>query len=204
MRVTGLFDQFDNLESIQAEDLIKWLKPPHHLITIQNLLANRILYPQSVPVTKQDLEFDLALLREALKSAKVKSFVDQTTKKIIIPHQFIESIPNIGQLVWVFIDAFLLSLPQQKDLRVWTVETARPAKVLGTVIFPKLDVNGEMKFKLDGKDFIIKKGSLVILPCGVHCHLNFQFTNGEILGLKEGAIEIYGGELGLVVDGRQT
>lgn len=210
MKVIGLFDQFDNLESISPEDLIKWLKPPHNLITIANSLANRILYPQVVAVSREELDFDLSLLREALRSEKVKflkdkmQFLDKLAKKILIPEDFTQVMPNLGSLISAFIDGLLLEIPKEKNSRIWTVAaTGEKPRVLGTVVFPHFEGSGQMQFKLDGENFLAKKGSLMIIPCQKgHCHLTFKFTSGEILGLKEGMIEVYGGQAGLIIDGR--
>lgn len=210
MKVTGLFAAFDNLESISAEDLMRWLKPPHNLIVIQNLLANRILYPQVVPITKDELDFDLSLLKEALRSEKVKflkadkNFLDKVGKKILIPEDFLQVIPDISRLVLTFIDGLFLEKTLQENSRIWTVLTSgENAHVLGTVVFPHFEGNGQMQFQLDGKNFLAKQGKLMVIPCPRgHCHLTFRFTSGEILGLKEGMIEVYGGQLGLIVDGR--
>ena len=201
MKVSGLFDQFDNLEQILVEDLTKWLKPPHNLITIQNALANRIFYPQVVPVTLEELDFDLGLLREALKSKP--QFLDKVSKKILIPEDFIKTFPNLDSLVWAFVDALLFNLPKDTNSCLWTVVEAGNLRILGTVLFPQFEGNGQMQLRLDGKNFMLKRGSLAIFHCQKsHCHLNFRLTSGQILGLKEGVVEIYGGELGLMIDGR--
>ena len=59
----GLFDSFDNLDTISAESLIPWLKPVPELKRIENYLANKILYPQTIAQTEFEMQMDLAILR---------------------------------------------------------------------------------------------------------------------------------------------
>ena len=53
------------------------------------------------------------------------------------------------------------------------------------------------------KNFKVKAGSLIAIPClKDRCKIAYKFASGKILGKKENALEIYGGRLGLLIDGR--
>src|SRR5687768_2390810 len=96
-KLSGIFDSFDNLDQIEIESLITWLKNPPSPVQLENYLANKILYPTSLPLTESDMKIDLAILREALKINGPKAeksnsnllgdnpFLNVTLRKIIIP-----------------------------------------------------------------------------------------------------------------------
>ena len=80
-KLTGLFYQLKNIEQITSETIAKWLKNPPEGNYIANLLANKLLYTQTLPVSSLELEIELAILREYLK--KNPGFFDKEGKKII-------------------------------------------------------------------------------------------------------------------------
>src|SRR5688572_29560259 len=98
-KVTGIFEEFDFLDQIPIDDISKWIPiklPPFYL---ENFLANKILYPQSIPVTEVDLAIEIAILREIVKR---KSHFDPKLNQIFIPETFLSRFPNLSQLVWVY------------------------------------------------------------------------------------------------------
>src|SRR3990167_9440024 len=111
-KLTGLFSSFDDLDQISPEAIASWLKPAPELTSLENYLANKILYPQAVPLTKHDMQIDLAILREALrmngpKPGEQKSnallggnpFLNITLRKILIPERFLDFVPDLASLV---------------------------------------------------------------------------------------------------------
>ena len=66
-KLSGLFDSFDNLDQIDIDSLILWLKNKPSSIQLENYLANKILYPQITPITADEMKIDLAILREILR-----------------------------------------------------------------------------------------------------------------------------------------
>lgn len=204
-KVTGVFDAIDNLDLILAEDVARWLKNPPQPIILQNYIANRILYPQAVAVSLADLEMDLAILREALK--RDKSYFSYETRKIIIPDILVSRIPNLAKLVWVFIDAYLLDLSEKTRPEIWTVIMRHDDmdEILGTIIAPHFKGKGAIEVRLeDSKQSVtVKQGGLMVLPClKSRCKLDFKLSSGEMLTQKMGSVEVYGGKLGLVIEGR--
>lgn len=213
----GLFDIFDNLDAISAEFIAKWLKPQPQLLYIENYLAQRILYPQTVPMTQSDMKLDLAILREALRTPMLghvpegtwlgdNPFLNITLRKILIPSKFLEFIPDLPNLTWTFVDGLLLGR-KKKDFfeDLWTVELRGEIdEVVGSVLLPQFkDDKGEIQLTLLGKTYKIRVGILMVIPCPAkRCEVSFKVNAGKILGKEDLAVEVYGGRLGLMIDGR--
>lgn len=214
----GLFDSFDNLDQINIADIVRWLKPTPNEIQLENYLANRILYPQTIPTTAYDMKIDLAILREALRingpklNQKESSllgdnpFLNITLRKVLIPEKFLKFVPDLGSLTWAFVDALLLDR-QRKDFfgDLWTVIlTDQTDEVIGSIILPQFkDEKASMDLSLQGKTYKIRSGSLTVIPCQQQrCEIAYKLNGGKILGKNEAALEISGGKLGLMIDGR--
>lgn len=215
-RLIGLFDAFDNLDTISAESIASWLKPTPDLSQIENYLTNKILYPQTLPQTEYEMQMDLGILREALKMNAPKSgnnllgnnpFINTTLRKIIIPASFMNFVPSLKILAWIFIDAFLAAR-QKKDFftDLWTIVlTDDTDETVGSLILPEFDeASGMMNLTVLGREYEIRPGSLTIIPC-LHerCEIIYKLRSGRILGKSENAVEVSGGKLGLLVDGRK-
>lgn len=212
---TGLFDSFDNLDSISAESLIPWLKPVPELVRIENYLANKILYPQTIAQTEFEMQMDLSILREALRLNAPKDnnamlggnpFINTTLRKLMIPAKFLSFVPDLKTLAAVFIDA-LLQNREKKDFfaDLWTIVlTDDVYEIVGSVLFPQFNEGGFMKLNLFGKIYEIKPGVFNIIACPKdRCEINYNIQKGSFLGKNESAIEISGGKLGLIIDGRK-
>lgn len=217
-KLTGLFDSFDNLDQINIDSLTAWLKSPPTSIQLENYLANKILYPRTLPLTDFDMKVDLAILREALRINGPKlgtrvgpllgdnPFLNITLRKVIIPERFLHYICDLVSLTWAFVDGLLLDRRKEdwfEDL--WTVVLADDIdEIVGSILLPQFGGEGDsMDLSLLGKDYKIKAGSLTIVSCPKNrCEIAYKFSKGEFLGKKENAVEVYGGELGLMIDGR--
>lgn len=218
-KLSSLFDSFDNLDQILPEAIASWLKPIPQIAQLEDYLANRILYPQALPQTVYDMQIDLSILREALKMNGPKSGIDKnnallgdnpflnvTLRKLLIPAKFLDFVPNLAVLTQVFIDALLVGRSKEdwfEDL--WTVVlTNEIDEVVGSVILTQFNSNGGvMNLKLLGREYKIVQGNLVVLPCPKdRCEIAYKLLNGHVLGKTENAVEVYGGRLGVVVDGR--
>lgn len=218
-RLPGLFDSFDNLDQITPEEIASWLKPVPDYKVLENYLANKILYPQTRSISEHDMQVDLCILREALKKNGPKPevqktnsllgdnpFINMTLRKILIPVEFLNFVPSLLNLVQVFIDAFLLSRQRQDYFQdLWTVVlTDDIDEVVGSVLLPQFEGNGGvMSFKIQSKHYEIRQGDLMLVPCPKgRCEIAYKLQKGKLLGRQENAFEVYGGKLGLVVDGR--
>lgn len=215
-KFSGLFDSFDNLEKINVENVASFLKNPPQLIPLENYLANRILYPQTLPLTEQDLNIDLAILREALKLTISPSestflgenpFFNKTLRKIMIPRRFLNFIPSLAKLTWAFVDVLPFDRTKNDYFeQLWVIElTDDTNETVGSLLLPQFDSGlSTMSVNLLGKSFQVKPGTLLVIPCPKdRCEISYKFDKGKILGKAENALEISGGKLGLMIDGRK-
>lgn len=205
----GLFDSFYNLNEISVDSLMSWLKNPPATVQLEDYLANKILYPTTIPLTDFDMKIDLAILREALRINSPKPddpFLNITLRKIVIPEKFLQYVPDLVSLTWAFVDGLLLNR-RKKDWfeDVWTVVVADDIdEIVGSVLLPQFgDSNDNMILTLLGQDYKIKAGSLTLVSCPTSkCQIAYKLNNGKILGKNISAVEVYGGKLGLMIDGR--
>ncbi|MBI2196925.1 hypothetical protein HYU45_04945 [Candidatus Daviesbacteria bacterium] len=220
-KLPGLFDSFDNLDQISPEDIALGLKPIPQANLLENYLGNRILYPGTLPLTEQDMKIDLSILREALKQTNPKPphqklnallgdnpFLNTTLRKVLIPVRFLDFVPDLKSLVLTFIDALLLGRERQDFFEdLWTIVlTDDIDEVAGSLLLPQFDgSSGVMNLRLQGERYEINQGSFKIISCPKErCEIAYKLQKGRMLGKQESAVEIYGGKLGLVVDGRSV
>ncbi len=217
-KLKGLFDSFYNLNEISVDSLIPWLKNPHNTVQLEDYLANKILYPTTVPVTEFGMKIDLAILREALRMNSPKSddmggsllrnnpFLNITLRKIIIPERFLGYVPDLTSVAWAFVDGLLLNRRKGNWFEdIWTVVlVGNIDEIVGTVLLPQFgDTTDNLILTLPGKDYKIKAGSLALVPCPASKYqIAYKFTSGKILGKNLNVLEVYGGKLGLMIDGR--
>lgn len=217
-KLPGLFDIFDNLDQIRIEDIARWLKPQPKLEYIENFLAQRILYPQAVPLTSDDMKIDLAIMREALRMASPwdkssnpllgdNTFLNITLRKILIPQRFLTFIPDLTTLTWTFVDGLLFGRSRKDFFEdLWTVVLeGETDEVIGSVLLPQFkDKDGVLQITVLGKTHKICAGTLTLIPCPKsRCEVSFTVRSGKILGKEDLALEVYGGKLGLMIDGRE-
>lgn len=196
-KVTGIFDAFDDLDLIPAEEVARWVKPAPPLFYLENYLANRILYPQATPQTKTEVDLDLAILREALR--RNSSFFLTAEKKFLIPEEFSLRLPNLSALVLAFVDAY-----KPKDIVTVTLVKKSGDEVIGMVIAPEnIQPTDILKFIVEDKSYQIKPGSIMVIPeVSSHCHIAFRANLAKLLDKNEIVFEGSGGRLGILIDGR--
>lgn len=190
-KLSGIFETFPNIDQVGIEQVLNGLKSHPGEIAVENFLANRILYPQAVPVNPEDLDIDWAILREAVKTAPSK-FYDQQNKKISVPKDFLARFPDLKRLAVCFIESLNL-----KDIVHFVG--------LGTFISCKFeDTKGKMELDIESLRVSVSFGRLMQIPCFTsHCHVSFKGKGVKIAGKQEGVIEALGGKLGVLVDGRK-
>lgn len=215
-KVTGVFDQFQDLDLISTEDIVQWIKSPDattipvlnargsvpHNIMLENYVANRIFYPQAVPMIDQDMRIDLAILREALR--RKPAYFTSVSRKIFIPKIFAERIPNLKELTWAFIDAYIINRKLDPSESVWTVILRGDGdETVGTILIPQFHGKGVVDIAIEGENTSVNAGNLSVIPCPKQrCIVSFKLKSGKILNRDEGALQLYGGKLGIMVDGR--
>lgn len=128
--LSGVFDQFPDLEKVSAEQLLSWIsqKPDIHFVV--NFLGNRILYPQTVPLTKKEMELDFAILRAGIRLKPGLVFQPQTNK-IVIPKLFVERFLPLKAMALSIIEGI-----NPKGVHLIYYKDGAQLKILGSVISP--------------------------------------------------------------------
>lgn len=204
-KVSGAFDFFKDLDTIPVEDVIRWVKHPPDPLILYNFLANKILYPQAIGTTQDEIEWELALLREALRRNPI--FLNIKTKKIIIPEIFVSRVPNLAQLALAFVDAYILGwTTKNPGENIWTLilKNSDKEEVIGSVLMPEfIAETGNITISILKKSIQSAKGGVLILPCEVNsCVVDFKVNGGKLLGTDQGSVSVLGGKLGILVDAR--
>ncbi len=158
-KLSGAFDQFSNLQRIKIEEINHWIKPKQDPKLLTNFLGNRILYPQTIALTKQEMDIDLAILRAAIKKEPLK-FYDPKLKKINIPQDFVNRFHPQTSLTAAFVDSLELNNVSQ----VFITE-ASGKKLATAVIVPQtLPEKGQVDTVLGNQKFKLKLNTLTLLP----------------------------------------
>ncbi|MCR4305735.1 MAG: hypothetical protein NUV73_01480, partial [Candidatus Daviesbacteria bacterium] len=75
---------------------------------------------------------------------------------------------------------------------------------VGSVLLPQFEGSGgRINLKLKAEKYEIKQGNFRLIPCPKErCEIEYSLQSGKFLGKQASAVEVYGGKLGLMVDGR--
>lgn len=189
-----------NIEGVSINNVTRWLNKPYDDIVIQNKVSNRILYPQAVPQNNEEMEIDLAILRERLK-LRSSVYLNKTNNQILIPFDMTARFPDLTKLVWAFVDAL-----QPEDVKtVLLVKEAESAQILGTLLRPNIPKpNNSIYLWVNGKKLSIKPQSFAVIPVKDNqTEIKFESEEATILGKHVFASEIKSGILGIIIDTRQ-
>lgn len=205
-KVGGIYDSFSDLEELPIDNIVSKLDRKEDPVILENELGNRILYPQTVPLTNLGLDFDLAVLESVLggmgkKMCNITSCgYSPHSNKIYIPEGFLERLPKPLDIVKVFIDA----LKPSGVVTLYQRSEKTGNKILGTVLRPKLTTSlGEVSLLVSGKKYQNKIGGLTIIPAPLNRYdIRFESREATLLGKNQLATEVAGGALGIVLDAR--
>ena len=205
-KLSAFFDSFDNLDQIPLELISRWIKPKIKDAQLENYIANKILYPQTLPMSEYEMQIDLAILREALRINGPKegdnkdtllgnnAFLNINLRKIIIPDKFLRYAPNLQTLVWIFLDGLLIDKVRDdfyEDL--WTVILSDDVdEVVGSVTLPRIESkDAQIEVNIGNQSFKIKAGTLMIIPCEAQrCPISYKLRGAQALGKDEGSLEV--------------
>ena len=188
--LSGVFDEFPDLDKIHVDQLMAWIsqKPEVHFLV--NSLGNRILYPQTIPLTKTELEIDFAILRVGIRLKPSLVFQPQTNK-IVIPKLFVDRFPPLKSIVLSIIEGI-----NPKGTHFIYIKEKPQLKLIGSVVSPpnpqKLSRNGTTVTFSSGKinkQMPLNSISLVELP-----------LSETIITLGDEEFKVSGGEVGVMVD----
>lgn len=187
-----------NIEGVSLKNVLKWLNKSDAGVILQNKVSNRLLYSQVVAENEEEMEIDLAILRERLK-LRHQEYLRAVSRRILIPEKLTQKYPNIVKLILAFIDAF-----QPIGLTTLTLEsTAGGYKDLGTLIRPNLLPGAEVELTITGKKFKVLRKIVIIPSPSNKVDIEFRANRGELLGQHHLITEVAGGLIGVILDARE-
>lgn len=184
-KLSGVFENFLDLEKIPATDIARWLKSIKDIEVIENTIANRILYPQTLPVTKIDMDIDFAILKEIL--IRDPSLVyDLKNSRIVISEQIEARFSPINRLVTIICES--VNIPPQ----VVNIYAAKGSRALGSVIAPKLkETIDEVSIDIGNQSKKLSTGKIYLIP--------IKDKQSTILLNKQLTLNVSGGEIGVII-----
>lgn len=200
-KVNPLHEYFSTLEDVAVSDIQAWLGHQEDLTILENRIGNRMLYPQVIPQTINDLAFDFAIVRKVIELNQTK-FYNKNLKRIDIPVEFTTHFPDMKKLVVAFIDGIL----PPGITTFWMKSVSFGPKNLGTLIRPEnLKVGDVVNIGIEGRQYQIKSDSFVVIPIPrSRADMTFTSPSASLIGKKILSIEVATGQLGLIVDTRIT
>lgn len=154
---------------------------------MENFIANRIIYPQTVPTSKLELEVDMAIFREAAKR-QPEIFYSESKKRITVPEEFEYRFATAENLVKCLVEALNL-------VGVNQIYIKRPVSndLIGSVVsLNNLPPTPVVNVSINNQVLGIKNWHVNILP----------FRDKHLIVKIEGQTEYVasGGNLGLIMD----
>ncbi len=180
----SIFELCLDLESSDLESILLTLKVKPEIHFLENFLANRLLYPQTVATTKQEISLDFAMVKQAIKKRPQKIY-DPNLKKIVLP----KGINYFGNLK--------KSLPS--ILEILNLDTVVPifleTTLIGTIITLVKNNKGSLELLLNDQVYQLKPNSLSLIETtDKSAHIKLQ-------GFPE--LIVPGGEFGIAIDARE-
>lgn len=188
--LSGVFDEFPDLDKASFEEIASGLsfKVDKHFLV--NYLGNRILYPQLIPITPQELEIDLAILRVGVR-LKPGLFFEPQTNRILISKIYEDRFANLLLLVKAIVEGV-----NPKGVHMVFIKENSNMTLAGSVVSP---INAQ-KLSEDGKT--VKFTGLGIermLPLETITIMQTPVKSAKIK-LKDEEYDVAGGRLGILID----
>lgn len=196
----GFFNHFSNTDAVSIQNIKNWLNNNRDVIFLENQLGNRVIYPEAVPLNSEDVKFNTAIIREIIR-LQPKKYFKNNPKRIFIPDILLEYIPNLEQLCLIFIDI----LNPLGYTEIFLEAERLGVRVIGSLIKPKIQTNnGMVKFTVNGKDYTLKIGSLILIPVSSgKTEVEFKTPGVTLFENNSALLEASGGHLGIVIDTRK-
>lgn len=131
-KLIGVFQELSFLENTPIENISAWVKEkidPHRL---ENYLASRLFYPQTVPATPQEINIDLAILREALR-VNNRLLYDPEKNRFEVSTAFINRFGSLSNIILSFLDVTVM---KKGVVYIYLKETNR--QPIGTILTPEI------------------------------------------------------------------
>ncbi|MBI2011779.1 hypothetical protein HYS91_03350 [Candidatus Daviesbacteria bacterium] len=188
-KLTGVFDLFKNLDKISIEDVNANLTIKQSPEFLQNYIANRVIYPQTIPSKVLEMDIDLIFLKEVVKLNKDK-FIDQKNKRILIPEIFFLRFTPAPKMVMAILDGLNV-----KDIYLIVKKGSSATKTLGTYIAGINFTAKALQVSVEGYKRKISIGKAYLFPVNK--------ADVKVMGLKDKQLNVSGGELGIILDLRK-
>jgi hypothetical protein len=195
----GLLNYLSKLEEIDISDLRQGSSLKEDETILENRLGNIIIYPQVLPQTEKDLLFNYILIRKII-CLNLGVLYNNNLKRIDIPEEFLEFVPNLQNLVGAFIDVIKTS-----GVTTLCLKSNKIGRLdLGTLIRPEeLQTGSFITIGVKDQQYQIETGSMVIIPIPEsRADITFTSTTAKLMGKKVMVMQIVAGKLGLIVDAR--
>lgn len=188
--LSGIFDEFPELDKVSVEEIASGINPKPEKHFLVNFLGNRLLYPQTICLTPQEMELDLAILRVGIKF-KPGIFYQPQSNKILIPKRFLDRFPNLEALTRTIIEGI-----NPKGTHVIYIKNQSQYSLAGSVVSP---INPQ-KLSVDGKNIIFSGLALQkSLPLNMISIIQTPVKAAKIkLGNQE--FDVSGGDAGIFID----
>lgn len=189
-KLSGIFSQFNNLHQLKAEEISFSLKNKLDLHLVENFIGNKVLYPQTIPTTKQDLEIEFLVLQEALKN-EPSTIYDPNQRKLILNQEFFSRFMPTEKLIATLIDGLGI-----KDVVKIYFQVGTTVSLVGSIVpLQSFLKQGEFNVLINNQKVNLPLGDIKILAYTDH-HNRFKLNN-------QNEIVIPGGNLGLALDLRK-
>lgn len=197
--LSGVFDEFPDLDKVSTEEIASGLKKKLEVHALNNFFGNRLLYPQAVSLNMEDLQIDLAILRQAIK-LKPSLVYEPQANRIVIPIRFIERFPVLEWLIQAVIEGinpkgehliYIKNQNQGEGKPVW--------QLIGSVVSP---LNPQ---KLSSDEKTVSYKSIESEKSLLLGQLNIIKSQAKELKITLGNEEftVAGGEAGIFIDLRK-
>lgn len=189
-KLSGLFSNYSDLDSLDFETIRSSSKTNLKIREIENFVANRFLYPQTIPLTILEMKVDLSLIKEIIKK-NVQLFYNSSLKRITIPEGFEERLKPVPDLIIAFIDA--ISPPAATQI---ILKYADGSRKVGSVYIPQVFINKPaVQLTIEGQVVKLKNNVISRLNCTIpQTTIQLEGQNPE---------PIWGGDIGIFVDLRK-
>lgn len=181
--LSGVFEHFKELSQITAPEIIKYLTLKIDIQDLENIVGNKILYPQTIPVSKKEEEIELAILSTVLHRTPTTIVIRD---RIVLKDELINHFPHLDKLIVAVVRA--INVP---DIIPIFVKKNGDNMRAGTVI--RLSKAGSIH--VNGKTLKIPEDKITVIP----------FPNQSLLIdiPNSPPIQAIGGVIGLVFDSRE-
>lgn len=189
-KLSGLFSNYSDLDSLDFENIRLSSKTNLKIREIENFVANRFLYPQTIPLSILEMKVDLSLIQEIIKK-NVHLFYNISIKRITIPEGFEERLKPVPDLIITFIDAISPPVTTQIILKY-----ADGSRKVGSIFIPLTPIiKPTVELTIEGQKMKLKNNIISRVNCAI------PQTNITIEG--QNPQPIWGGDLGIFVDLRK-